>query len=162
MSSHHATEASLRRLRANDRTLSYWRDLRGERAFPTPVDVTSGADAVAEEAEDLRPNVFVVYFNGQPLESVFTIGSAVLESICGIETSGRRIVDCLPVPLRDSMLSFVRALAKARKPIAVSSSFTPDDGAEVLYRSIYVPLSADQNNVEHLLGAFSYKQPPAA
>ena len=61
-----------------------------------------------------------------------------------------------------SMLSFVRTISKARKPIAVSSSFDADDGAVVLYRSIYLPLSADQRNVEYLLGAFSYKEQLAA
>ncbi len=148
--------------RTNDRVLHYWRDLCGDRAFPTPADVVDAAEAHGEEAEGLKPNVFVLYFNGYPLESVFTMGSEVLESACGVETSGHRVADCLPDALRDSMLSFVRTLARTRKPIAVSSSFANQSGDEVLYRSIYLPLSADQNSVGYLLGAFSFKKRPAA
>ena len=158
----HVDKSSPRSQRTNDRAFSLWRELRGSRAYPTPNEVASGADTSAEEAGTLWPNVFVVYFNGQPLDSVFTFGSPVLESVLGVETGGCRVADCLPGPLRDSMLSFVKTLSKTRKPIAVSSSFAVEDGSEVLYRSIYLPLSADQNNVEHLLGAFSYKQSPAA
>ncbi len=144
--------------RTNDRTLAFWNELRGDRAFPTPHDVTASATVDSAEVETLRPNVFVVYFNGQPLESVFTFGSEVLESVCGISTAHTRIADSLPSPLCASMLSFVRALAKARKPIAVSSSFATENGTELLYRSIYLPLSVDQDKVEHLLGAFSFKE----
>lgn len=151
---------SQRAQRTNDRTLHFWRALCGERPYPAPGDVVSGT--AAGEATSLRPNVFVLYFDGQPLESVFTFGSEVLDTVCGAHTGGHRLADCLPGPLRDSMLGFVRALAKARKPIAVSSSFTRDEGGEVLYRSIYLPLSGDQQHVEHLLGAFSYKEVPAA
>ena len=140
--------------------LGYWHELRGDRAYPTPDEVSFGAGA--EDAEKLGANVFVVYFNSQPLESVFTSGSKVLESVCGAETRGCRITDCLPQPLRESMLGFVRTLAKTHKPIAVSSSFTNDDGSQILYRSIYLPLSSDESNVEHLLGAFSYKELAAA
>jgi hypothetical protein len=147
--------------RTNDRTLAYWNELRGDRAYPSPDDVISDTAAEGAEAEVLRRNVFVVYFDGQPLDSVFTFSSEVLESACGIRTADTRVADCLPSPLCDSMISFVRALAKARKPIAVSSSFATEKGTELLYRSIYLPLSADQENVEYLLGAFSFKETPA-
>ena len=146
--------------RTNDRVLGLWRELRGNRAYPTPEDVIS--DANAEDAGGVGPNAFIIYFDGQPLESVFTSGSKVLESVCGTETRGNRITDCLPKPLGESMLGFVRTLAKIRKPIAVSSRFATDHGSEILYRSIYLPLSTDQDHVEYLLGAFSYKESRAA
>ncbi len=154
----HKSRGDGRIRRTNDRTLAFWNELRGDRAFPSPHDVTASATVDSAEVETLRPNVFVVYFNGQPLESVFTFASEVLESVCGISTAHTRVADSLPSPLCDSMLSFVRALAKARKPIAVSSSFATENGTELLYRSIYLPLSVDQDKVEHLLGAFSFKE----
>ncbi len=140
--------------------MAYWNELRGSRAYPSPDDVISDP-AGNDQDETIRRNVFVVYFNGQPLDSVFTVGSEVLESVCGIKIADTRVADCLPSPLSNSMISFVRALAKARKPIAVSSSFATEEGGELLYRSIYLPLSADQEKVEYLLGAFSFKESPA-
>ena len=37
-------------------------------------------------------------------------------------------------------------------------NFTNTRGEEILYRSIILPLSDDQENVNYLVGAFSYKQ----
>jgi hypothetical protein len=141
--------------------LTYWRDLRGDRSYPSPQEVTVAAHGHDPADVDLVTHFFVVDFDGEPMESVFTSGSSVLDTICGIETAGRRISECLPSALGNSMISFVRAMARARKPIAVSGAFDVEADAKVLYRSIYMPLSVDQAKVEHLLGAFSYKQQAA-
>ena len=153
---------AISRQRANDRTLACWQDMRRGRLFPTPDQATSFASELWEEASDLEPNVFVVDFNGAPQRSVFTVGSPALESMCGQGTAARRIADCLPDPLRRSILGFVKTMAKGPRPITVSSSFVTDCGKQMLYRSIYLPLSADQSRVAHLLGAFSFKALPAA
>ncbi len=150
------------RQRANDRALACWQEMRGERAFPTPDQATSFATELWREAGDLGSNVFVVDFNGAPQRSVFTVGSPALDSVCGQGTARRRIADCLPNPLRRSILGFVKTMAKAPRPITVSSSFVTEGGKQMLYRSIYLPLSANQSRVAHLLGAFSFKALPAA
>jgi hypothetical protein len=150
------------RQRANDRTLACWQDMRGGHVFPTPDQATSFATELWEEADDLESNIFVVEFNGAPQHSVFTVGSPALDSLCGQGTAARRIADCLPNPLRRSILGFVKTMAKGPRPITVSSSFVTDGGEQLLYRSIYLPLSADQSRVAHLLGAFSFKALPAA
>ena len=150
------------RQRANDRTLACWQDMRRGRMFPTPDQATSFATELWQEADNLEPNVFVVDFNGAPQHSVFTVGSPTLDFVCGHGTAARRIADCLPDPLRRSMLGFVKTMAKGPRPITVSSSFVTECGKQMLYRSIYLPLSADQSRVAHLLGAFSCKALPAA
>ncbi len=143
--------------RTNDRALAYWRELRGDRVFPRPQDVSLEADLEFEGLERLWPNIFVVYFKTNPEESVFTLASAVLDSLCEAPTIDRRLADCLPATLRESVLSFVHGIARAHKPLSVSSHFVTDHGIDVLYRSIFLPLSSDQGTVDFLLGAFSYR-----
>jgi hypothetical protein len=145
------------RLRANDRALGLWQDLRGARPFPTADQATSFAAELRREAGDLEPNVFVLDFKDEPLQSVFTVASPALDSVCGQDTATRRMTDCLPDPLRRSMLGFVKTMAKGPRPITVSSSFITDCGKEMLYRSIYLPLGTDRGRIGHLLGAFSFK-----
>lgn len=148
--------------RANDRTLGLWQEMRGARPFPTPDEATTLAAELRRQAGDLEANVFVVDINDEPLQSVFTVASPVLDQVCGKDTARRRISDCLPDPLRRSMLGFVKTMAKGPRPITVSSRFITERGKEMLYRSIYLPLGSDRGRVRHLLGAFSFKALPAA
>lgn len=149
------TDARVRR--TNDRVLSWWREMRGDRRYPTLDEVVEVRDHLRDDSGSLMDNLFIVYFDGAPQDSVFTAGSGVLDSVCGTETTGRRVDECLPADLRDSMLGFVRTISKTCKPIAVSSRFTTEGGEEVLYRSIYLPLSREDESVDHLIGAFSCK-----
>ncbi|MEE2969671.1 MAG: hypothetical protein VX741_06010 [Pseudomonadota bacterium] len=42
------------------------------------------------------------------------------------------------------------------KAIADIGHFSNANGSEIWYRSILLPLSSDQVNVDHILGAFSF------
>ena len=148
----------LRARRTNDLALTYWRELRGQRTYPSPEEVLAASEGQAPADDDLTPHFFVVDFDGEPAASVFTSGSAVLDSVLGTETAGRKISECMPAGLGESMISFVRVMARTKKPITVSGTFDADADDRVLYRSIYMPLSADQSNVDHMLGAFSFKR----
>ena len=44
-----------------------------------------------------------------------------------------------------------------RKPIADVGEFTNASGEEILYRSVFLPVTDDGGSVTHLIGAFSYK-----
>lgn len=144
--------------RTNDLALTYWRELRGQRPYPRPDEVLATSDGQAPADAELTPHFFVVDFDGEPMGSVFTAGSAVLDEAFGTETTGRKISECMPAGLGESMISFVRAMARTKKPITVSGTFDADADGKMLYRSIYMPLSADQSNVDHMLGAFSFKR----
>ncbi len=157
----HSPDSLGRSQRANDRALGYWLGLRGERAFPEPAEVMAWAEPAAAR-QPLAPNVFLLDVAGGASQSVFVRGGAALDSICGAGVAGQRIADCLPAALGRSVLGFVRAAAKTGRPITVSSSFDDGDGGAVLYRSAFLPLSADQRHVGHLLGSFSYTERLAA
>lgn len=154
----HADERSFRKRRTNDRALAYWQELRGDRVFPRPQDVTLESDVKFEGIERLWPNLFIIYFGAQPEKAVFTLASAALDSVCDAPTFDRPVADCLPATLRDSVMSFIRAMARVHKPLAVSSHFVTDRGIDVLYRSIFLPLSSDEKSTESLFGAFSCRQ----
>ena len=88
-------------------------------------------------------------------DEVTEAGDAV-DLALGLQSVGRKIVDVLP-SATDLGLSFCRAAAQMRKPVADVGRFTNASGRNVYYRSILLPLSDDQIEVNYVLGVFSYK-----
>ena len=54
-------------------------------------------------------------------------------------------------------MSFYRTSAELRKPIADVGEFVNARGKAIQYRCILLPLSRDQQIVDHVLGAFSFR-----
>ena len=144
--------------RTNDRAHVYWDELRGGRSFPSPNDLTFTASRTVFQHPLLARHVFVVCFEGEPGDSFFQYGCPTLALVCGDETTGRRLVDCLPGNLGRSMVGFVKVMTRTPNPIAVGGTLFDGAGEEMLYRSIYLPLSFDQMSVRYLMGAFSFKE----
>ena len=69
---------------------------------------------------------------------------------------GKKVMDVLP-SATEKGLSFCRAAAELKKPIADVGQFTNIKGEDVCYRSVLLPLSNDQQTVNYLVGAFSFK-----
>ena len=102
-------------------------------------------------------------------ESIIVIAVGANESEdhvihCG--TDFRNALACNPVgqPLQIIMpstiergLVFWRVTAEMKKPIADVGSFTNANGDEIMYRSVFLPVTDDGGTVSHLIGAFSYK-----
>lgn len=147
-----------RKERANDLALAYWQGLKGNRVYPRPDDVTFESDVQFERFDNLRPNLFMIHHGTKPDKSVFTHSSEVLDSVCDGPTIDRQVADCLPVTLRDSVMSFIREMAREHKPLAASSRFVTDKGNDVLFRTIFMPLGNNEKTQDSLLGAFSCRQ----
>ena len=82
-------------------------------------------------------------------------GQKVCEGFGGSPV-GKKAIEAIPSSVEKG-LSFCRTAARMKKPIADIGHFSNANGSEIWYRSILLPLSSDQVNIDHVLGAFSFK-----
>jgi hypothetical protein len=132
------------------RALTYWEELRGARRFPSRADFERTAPPFD------RSHVFLVRVSDDELSDEVVEAGTAVDRALGLRSVGRKIVDVLP-SATDLGLSFCRAAAQMRKPVADVGRFTNTEGREVYYRSILLPLSDDQIEVNYVLGVFSFK-----
>ncbi len=132
------------------RALACWEEIRGERPFPDRNDF----DTVFRGRLD--GSTFLVAIGGsEDTDRVVESDNALIEAL-GLDPVGRKVIDVLP-SATEKGLSFCRAAADLKKPIADVGHFTNAEGKDIYYRSVLLPLSDDQENINYLLGAFSFK-----
>ena len=132
------------------RALACWEEVRGERPFPDRNDF----DTVFRDRLD--GSIFLVAIGGsEDTDHVVESDNALIEAL-GLDPVGRKVIDVLP-SATEKGLSFCRTAADLKKPIADVGHFTNAEGEDVYYRSVLLPLSDDQVNINYLLGAFSFK-----
>lgn len=132
------------------RALACWEEVRGERPFPDRSDF----DTVFRDRLD--GSIFLVAIGGsEDTDHVVESDNALIEAL-GLNPVGRKVIDVLP-SATEKGLSFCRTAADLKKPIADVGHFTNAEGEDVYYRSVLLPLSDDQVNINYLLGAFSFK-----
>lgn len=132
------------------RALACWEEVRGERPFPDRNDF----DTVFRDRLD--GSIFLVAIGGsEDTDHVVESDNALIEAL-GLNPVGRKVIDVLP-SATEKGLSFCRTAADLRKPIADVGHFTNAEGEDVYYRSVLLPLSDDQVNINYLIGAFSFK-----
>lgn len=137
--------------RVVDRMLARWDGLRQGRAFPSRADIESAGTG------ELQPNLFLVAVSDEEADDEVIDSGAVFRDALSIDPVGRRVVEILP-SATEKGLSFCRTAARLKKPIMDVGNFTNPRGEEILYRSIILPLSDNQENINYLVGAFSYKK----
>lgn len=132
------------------RALTCWEEVRGERPFPDRNDF----DTVFRDRLD--GSIFLVAIgDSEDTDHVVESDNALIEAL-GLDPVGRKVIDVLP-SATEKGLSFCRTAADLKKPIADVGHFTNAEGEDVYYRSVLLPLSDDQENINYLLGAFSFK-----
>lgn len=133
------------------RALALWESLRRGRNFP------SRADCERPETSALGENTFLIAVSdSEENDEVVGCGAALREAL-GDDPTGRKVAKVLP-SATERGLTFWRVAAELKKPIADIGSFTNAAGEEVQYRSVLLPLSDDQERVNYLLGAFSFRR----
>ena len=132
------------------RALAHWDALRGSRRFPSHSDVNP------ETADGLGENIFVVALRGSEDEDEIVSSGEAFRNALTFDPVGRKVVEILP-SATEKGLSFCRTAAALKKPIADVGRFTNAKGMEIRYRSVLLPLSDDQENINYLLGAISFK-----
>ncbi len=142
--------AFVKERRVVGRALAHWEALRGSRRFPSHTDVTP------ETANGLSDNIFIVALRGSEDEDEIVSSGDAFRNALTFDPVGRKVVEILP-SATEKGLSFCRTAAALKKPIADVGRFTNAEGKEIRYRSILMPLSDDQENINYLFGAFSFK-----
>ncbi len=138
--------------RANNRTLEYWKRLAGERRFPTREQIT------AESAGDLWDHLFIVQITPDPTQYRFVFAGSVLAAALGGDPTDQTLAKVLPGGLGTRTLFFLQAAVGLKGPVTDDvGTWTRADGSEILYRSILLPLSQDDQTVDYLLGSFSFR-----
>lgn len=147
------TEASPDERRVIGRALKLWEEFRGSRAFPRLADFQTRT--LTFDVEDM----FVVALRSTEHEDEVVLAGATLTDALGRDPTGAKAVDVLPSST-EMGLSFCRAAADMKKPIADVGRFTNENGDDIQYRCMLLPTSDDGETVDHIVGAFSFRRQP--
>jgi hypothetical protein len=146
---HHSVPPFVER-RAVGRALSCWDYLRKSKEFPNRADCLEIFD------EDLTNGMIVIEFTPQEEDDMIVECGPLFRNAYGGDPVGLAAKNVLPSST-DRGLIFWRVAAQMRKPIADVGEFTNLKGQDVLYRSVFLPISEDGERITHLMAAFSYK-----
>jgi len=141
--------------RANSRAMKYWKETAAPRRFPARSQIT------AETAGDLWDNLFIVEVTPASDQYKFAYAGAVLRTALGRDPTGETVATAIPGGMGTRTLFFHQAAVGLKGPVDDAGAWTRTDGTQILYRSILLPLSDDQQTINFLLGAFSYRPVPA-
>lgn len=144
-------EAEALERRMVHRLLVHWRNARADAPYP------SLATMLAQDLGDIRPSIYVLQLDGDGTEPVLQqFGEAFAQEV-GPDVIGKP-VSAVPTEtlLGRAMRYYPRVLNK-RVPVTVGGEFDNAGGETILYRSILVPLSAEDGNLDFLLGAANFK-----
>ena len=129
------------------RLLHHWREAGGEDGFPRLEDIDR------EVLADIWPECYVLDVVTSPENPSFhTIGQAFIEQ-CGRDFTGQPVSELSENTLLYHSAAQVSRVLRKGVPISLGGSFENANGQTVLYRSILLPLSDDQENIIQLLGA---------
>jgi hypothetical protein len=132
--------------RLNMRLMAFWWDRRSNRRLPTLKDFDP------ETLADIWPHCFTLVSRDPPQKSVFRfIGDAVAESLSGAE--GKITVDSLT---KDSLLDHATRnldeVLEQKVPVVTSGEYVDPRGNAIIYRSILLPFSSDQETIDSVVG----------
>lgn len=129
------------------RLLAHWRNLCGERQYP------SFADLDPAEIPDMWQNCFILEISGDNAVPVFrAMGEGLIENSKG-PLLDRPISDALEDTLPGVAISYIDETLEKAVPVSRGGEFVRQDGTKVLYRSILLPMSDDGETISGILGA---------
>jgi hypothetical protein len=137
--------------RVSASAVQYWRDLAAPRRYPGRAQVTQ------QSAPALWDHLFILKVGLDADDHIFESCGPVLREALGVDPTGKRVSDVLPAEIVGRALYFQKAACDLMAPIDEAGRFKRQDGVEVLYRSVLLPLSDDQREANYLLGAFSFR-----
>lgn len=132
------------------RLLSYWNRIKGARAFPALTDIN------ISEISDMWHLTFTIDCTGDASRHKFHYFGPELVTAFETNYTGELLQTALQDVMVNNTIGFYEKVIATRAPVSESSSFF-DDGKEVRYRSLIVPLSSDGAAIDYLFGTTNYK-----
>ncbi len=126
------------------RLLNYWEQQRGDRDYPSLDDIDPTAIG------EIWPYCFLLDVENYRSFPYFQYLGPSLAKYSGIFLGGQR--DWSFTLLKKAVCHFREALERGA-PVLVEEELTQYDNRKLLLRSVILPLSNDQETINHLLGA---------
>lgn len=134
------------------RLLSHWRELCGEREFP------SFAELDPARIAEIWPDCFVLDTLGNVDDPIFrAFGTAIVESD-GMNFIDKRVSEVPEKTLVAAAVAYRDDVLKKGVPISRGGEFFKPGGIRVLYRSVLLPMSDDGEVISGLLGAANSRE----
>lgn len=128
--------------------LNYWQECRGDRDFPSLADIDP--DAISH----IWQQCFVLDARASSNFPYFQYLGPELAKYSGVLLSGQSDWN---LTLLDKAVSQYNEAIEKRLPVIVEDEMTLFDGGKLLFRSVILPLSDDQNKINYLLGGANGK-----
>lgn len=133
------------------RALNCWDNLRTTGDFP------SRSECLAAFDEGMASGVIVIEVSEREEDDRIVECGPAFRDALGCDPVGHSAKEILPSSTERGLI-FWRVAAQMQKPIADIGAFTNAEGREVLYRSVFLPISEKGGkHITHLMAAFSYK-----
>lgn len=135
------------------RAYAYWRETAGERPMPALGDFDAAGLA------PFRDSSFLVGFAEEDyLQPVYCFVGAAIQATAGEIAKDSPVRGTAPGSVLDRIADHYLEAVAHKSPVGFDAEFERDDGGEVLYRGLLLPLSEDGETVDLLMGVLSWKE----
>jgi hypothetical protein len=134
------------------RALRRWDQLRENQSAPFP----DRARCLISLNDGMSDSLVVIAVGSDEKKDRVIQCGAVFREALARDPRGLPVGQIMPSTIERGLV-FWRIAAEMKKPIADVGGFTNARGEEILYRSVFLPVTDDGGSVTHLIGAFSYK-----
>lgn len=127
------------------RLLSFWRAVKGEREYPSSDQIDP--DAMA----DLWPDCCIVDVASDPQNPTVLRAGEALSAHVNCSLADSRVSEIVTRTLPAVAMEYFTEVLRKRVPVSRGGEFVDADGVTILYRSIILPLSDEDERITSLL-----------
>ncbi len=109
------------------------------------------------DAPELRGNLFLVAVGNGGGRFLIRRSCSLLDDLHRRDALGLRLGEALGSPLGELALDCCNSALLARRPFLTTDVLKLAEDVEIRYRIAFMPLSGGGTNVDHLLGAISFR-----
>ncbi len=137
--------------RVSCQALAYWTNLQNGRRLPRLEDVDFA------DAPEFNENLFIMTAGNGGAKYVIQACGLVITAACDGDPNGIDVLDAFPIPLNENAQDCCSSAIVARQPMIDAGTIVGEDRS-FIYRMIMMPLGDDEHRVDHVLGAFSFRE----
>lgn len=137
------------------RAYNFWASLLGDRNYPAAEDFDPGT------LPDFGPHsVLLDFSNGIEDPRIAYLGTRLAEECGKAGTKITRLADVPTLSLLSRITDHYMQILASQAPIGFEAEFVNQRNQTVLYRGILMPLSGDDETIDHILGVINWKELP--